>query len=151
MSENHGTFGPEISGKRSRQIDEIDGDTLHEECGVFGILGHPDAAAFTALGLHALQHRGQDASGIVTYDDDRFHSERKFGLVGDHFTDAATIAKLPGNRALGHNLYSTSGETVLRNVQPLFAELGSGGIAVCHNGNFTNARVAKARSSGKTS
>ena len=122
-----------------------DEDKLQEECGVFGILGHPDASAFTALGLHALQHRGQEASGIVSYDGKRFHSERHFGLVGDHFTDAATIERLPGNGALGHTLYSTSGETVLRNVQPLFAELGTGGIAICHNGNFTNARTLRNR------
>lgn len=120
-----------------------DDDKLQEECAVFGMMGHPDAAAFTALGLHALQHRGQEASGIVSYDGKRFHSERRFGLVGDHFTDAATIDRLPGNSAMGHNLYSTSGETVLRNVQPLFAELGTGGIAICHNGNFTNARTLR--------
>jgi amidophosphoribosyltransferase len=112
-----------------------DGDELHEECGVFGILGHEDAAALTALGLHALQHRGQEAAGIVSYHDRRFHSERHMGLVGDHFTDAA---RLPGNRAVGHVRYSTTGETILRNVQPLFAELEVGGIAIAHNGNFTN-------------
>ncbi len=113
-------------------------DNLHEECGVFGILGHEDAAALTALGLHALQHRGQEAAGIVSYHDRRFHSERHMGLVGDHFTDAATLRRLPGNRAIGHVRYSTTGETILRNVQPLFAELEVGGIAIAHNGNFTN-------------
>ncbi|MGM4980451.1 MULTISPECIES: amidophosphoribosyltransferase [Rhizobium] len=117
---------------------DIDGDTLHEECGVFGILGHPDAATLTALGLHALQHRGQEAAGIVSFDGQRFHSERRMGLVGDHYTDPATLARLPGDRSMGHVRYSTTGETILRNVQPLFAELEVGGIAIAHNGNFTN-------------
>ncbi|SDG63971.1 amidophosphoribosyltransferase [Pelagibacterium luteolum] len=116
----------------------MDGDTLREECGVFGILGHPDAAALTALGLHALQHRGQEAAGIVSFDGKRFSSERHLGLVGDHFTDAQTLGRLPGNIAMGHVRYSTTGETVLRNVQPLFAELEVGGIAIAHNGNLTN-------------
>lgn len=116
----------------------LDEDSLHEECGVFGILGHNDAAALTALGLHALQHRGQEAAGIVTFNNNRFHSERHMGLVGDHFTDPATLAQLPGDLAIGHVRYSTTGETILRNVQPLFAELEVGGIAIAHNGNFTN-------------
>ncbi|GAA0590943.1 amidophosphoribosyltransferase [Paenochrobactrum glaciei] len=116
----------------------LDEDSLHEECGVFGILGHEDAAALTALGLHALQHRGQEAAGIVTFNNNRFHSERHMGLVGDHFTDPATLAQLPGDLAIGHVRYSTTGETILRNVQPLFAELEVGGIAIAHNGNFTN-------------
>jgi amidophosphoribosyltransferase len=116
----------------------MDGDTLREECGVFGILGHPDAAALTALGLHALQHRGQEAAGIVTFDGRQFHSERQLGLVGDHYTNPATLARLPGHMAMGHVRYSTTGETILRNVQPLFAELEVGGIAIAHNGNFTN-------------
>ncbi|HYF54051.1 MAG TPA: amidophosphoribosyltransferase [Salinarimonas sp.] len=117
---------------------DLDGDTLREECGVFGIFGHPDAAAITALGLHALQHRGQEAAGIVTFDGARFHSERKLGLVGDSFSDRATIERLEGTAAVGHVRYSTTGETVLRNVQPLFAELDAGGFAVAHNGNLTN-------------
>ena len=117
---------------------DLDGDTLHEECGVFGILGHPEAATLTALGLHALQHRGQEAAGIVSFDGQQFHSERQLGLVGDHFTDPATVRRIPGHMAIGHVRYSTTGETVLRNVQPLFAELEVGGIAVAHNGNFTN-------------
>lgn len=104
----------------------------------FGILGHPDAAALTALGLHALQHRGQEAAGIVTFDGRQFYSERRMGLVGDHYTDPTTLAKLPGSMSIGHVRYSTTGETVLRNVQPLFAELQEGGIAIAHNGNFTN-------------
>ncbi|MEO1280247.1 MAG: amidophosphoribosyltransferase [Pseudomonadota bacterium] len=114
-------------------------DRLREECGVFGILGHPDASALTALGLHALQHRGQEAAGIVTYDGEQFHSERKLGLVGDNFNSAETIKKLKGTMAVGHNRYSTTGGTILRNVQPLFADLDTGGVAVAHNGNLTNA------------
>ncbi|MFD1702632.1 amidophosphoribosyltransferase [Methylopila henanensis] len=114
-------------------------DRLREECGVFGVFGHPDAAALTALGLHALQHRGQEAAGIVSFDGGRFHAEKRLGLVGDHFSDAKTIGRLPGRAAIGHNRYSTTGETILRNVQPLFAELDAGGLAVAHNGNLTNA------------
>jgi amidophosphoribosyltransferase len=117
---------------------DMDGDSLREECGVFGIFGHPDAAALTALGLHALQHRGQEAAGIVTFDGDRFHSERRMGLVGDHFSSEKIINRLKGTQALGHVRYSTTGETILRNVQPLFAELAAGGIAIAHNGNLTN-------------
>ena len=117
---------------------DLNGDTLREECGVFGIFGHPEAAAITALGLHALQHRGQEAAGIVTYDNGRFHSERRLGLVGDTFSRAEVIARLPGNMAVGHTRYSTTGGTILRNVQPLFAELNAGGFAVGHNGNLTN-------------
>ena len=117
---------------------DLDGDTLREECGVFGIFGHPDAAALTALGLHALQHRGQEAAGIVTFDGERFNSERRMGLVGDHFSSEKIINRLKGSQALGHVRYSTTGGTILRNVQPLFAELAAGGIAVAHNGNLTN-------------
>jgi amidophosphoribosyltransferase len=117
---------------------DFDADTLREECGVFGIFGHPDAAALTALGLHALQHRGQEAAGIVSYDGERFHSERRMGLVGDHFSSEKIINRLQGTQALGHVRYSTTGETILRNVQPLFAELAEGGIATAHNGNLTN-------------
>ncbi|WP_064692462.1 amidophosphoribosyltransferase [Rhizobium aegyptiacum] len=118
--------------------DLLDGDTLHEECGVFGILGHPDAAALTALGLHALQHRGQEAAGIVSFDGKRFYQERHMGLVGDHYTNPMTLARLPGSMSIGHTRYSTTGEVAMRNVQPLFAELEEGGIAIAHNGNFTN-------------
>ena len=118
---------------------DVDDDRLHEECGVFGVWGHPDAAAITALGLHALQHRGQEACGIVTYDGDQFHSERRMGLVGDHFNSSKVIDRLKGGVAIGHVRYSTSGGTVLRNVQPLFADLASGGFALAHNGNVTNA------------
>jgi amidophosphoribosyltransferase len=114
-------------------------DRLREECGVFGIFGHPEAAAVVALGLHALQHRGQEAAGIVSFDGKRFHSERRLGLVGDHFSRASTMQALAGAAAIGHVRYSTTGETILRNVQPLFAELDGGGFALAHNGNLTNA------------
>lgn len=115
------------------------GDRLREECGVFGVFGHPDAAALTALGLHALQHRGQEAAGIVSFDGKQFHAERRLGLVSDHFTKASILDRLQGNMACGHVRYSTTGETILRNVQPLFADLAGGGFAVAHNGNLTNA------------
>ena len=121
-----------------RDGDDLNADRLREECGVFGIFGHPEAAALTALGLHALQHRGQEAAGIVAFDGERFSSERRLGLVGDHFSRAATIERLPGSSAVGHVRYATTGATILRNVQPLFAELASGGLAVAHNGNLTN-------------
>ncbi len=117
---------------------ELEEDRLREECGVFGIFGHPDAAALTALGLHALQHRGQEAAGIVSFDGQRFHAEKKLGLVGDNFSDASVIDRLKGQVAIGHVRYATTGASHLRNVQPLFAELDSGGFAVCHNGNLTN-------------
>ncbi len=117
---------------------DLESDRLREECGVFGIFGHPDAAAITALGLHALQHRGQEAAGIVSFDGKRFHSERRLGLVGDTFAKREIIDRLPGTSAIGHVRYSTTGETVLRNVQPLFAELNAGGFAIGHNGNLTN-------------
>jgi amidophosphoribosyltransferase len=117
---------------------DLDGDRLREECGVFGIFNHPDAAAITALGLHALQHRGQEAAGIVTFDGKRFHSERRLGLVGDTFSKREVIERLPGQVAVGHVRYSTTGETIIRNVQPLFAELNAGGFAIGHNGNLTN-------------
>ena len=118
--------------------DDLEADRLREECGVFGIFGHPDAAAITALGLHALQHRGQEAAGIVSFDGKRFHSERRLGLVGDTFSRREVIDRLPGTAAVGHVRYSTTGETILRNVQPLFAELNAGGFAIGHNGNLTN-------------
>ena len=121
--------------------DNVHDDKLHEECGVFGIWNVPDAAAVTALGLHALQHRGQEATGIVTYDGARFHSHRGMGLVGDNFGDAKVIASLPGRIAVGHNRYATTGDTILRNVQPLYADFVFGGFAVAHNGNLTNAQA----------
>src|SRR5690625_3450516 len=117
-----------------------DDDHLQDECAVFGIHGHPDAAAHTALGLHALQHRGQEASGIVAFDGKRFNAHRDLGLVGDIFSSEAVISRLPGHSAIGHNRYATSGETILRNVQPLFADLAMGGFAISHNGSLTNAK-----------
>lgn len=114
-------------------------DHFHDECGIFGVYGHPDAAAHTALGLHALQHRGQEAAGIVAYDGNQFYAHRALGLVGDNFDRPELIRGLKGEQAIGHVRYSTAGETMLRNVQPLFAELDFGGLALAHNGNLTNA------------
>ena len=122
-----------------------DSDKFHEECGLFGIIGHTDAAANTVLGLHALQHRGQAAAGIVSYDGSQFYAHRSLGRVGDNFNSEAVISRLPGDAALGHNRYATTGDTVLRNVQPLFAELQSGGFAVGHNGNLTNAGILRSQ------
>ncbi len=119
--------------------DYVGDDKLREECGVFGVFNHPDAAALTALGLHALQHRGQEAAGIVTFDGNHFHTERRLGLVGDHFSKHGTIDRLRGSCAIGHVRYSTTGGTILRNVQPLYADLAGGGFSICHNGNLTNA------------
>jgi amidophosphoribosyltransferase len=118
-------------------------DRLHEECGVVGVWNSADASAVAALGLHALQHRGQAATGIVSFDGTRFHSHRGLGLVGDNFSDARVIAALPGSRAVGHNRYATTGDTVLRNVQPLYADFEFGGLAVAHNGNLTNATALR--------
>ena len=115
-------------------------DHFRDECGIFGVFGHADAAALTALGLHALQHRGQEAAGIVSFDGSQFYSERHIGLVGDRFSRPEVIDRLKGNRTIGHVRYSTAGGTVLRNVQPLYAEFAGGGFAVAHNGNLTNAR-----------
>jgi len=115
-----------------------DADRFHEECGVFGVFGHPYAAALTALGLHALQHRGQEAAGIVAYDGEQFNAHRGMGLVGDNFGSPDVIRKLPGHAAIGHVRYATTGEVALRNVQPLFFEIELGGLAICHNGNLTN-------------
>ena len=117
----------------------FDDDKLREECGVFGIYGHPDAAPHTALGLHALQHRGQEAAGIMTCDGEQFHSHRDLGQVGDIFSSEEVITRLKGPAAIGHVRYSTAGDTVLRNVQPLFAVHEFGGFAIAHNGNLTNA------------
>ena len=118
-------------------------DKFHEECGVFGVFGHSEAAALVALGLHALQHRGQEAAGIVSYDGRQFYSHRALGLVGDNFNSAATMSKLKGFASIGHNRYSTTGEPHLRNVQPLFAEFSFGGFSLAHNGNLTNAMTLR--------
>ena len=111
---------------------------LKEECGVFGISNAKDASALTALGLHALQHRGQEGCGIVTFDGEKYYSEKRFGLVGDNFNKEKVLKKLKGNFAIGHNRYSTTGENTLRNIQPFFADTNAGGIGVAHNGNLTN-------------
>ena len=111
---------------------------LKEECGVFGISNSNDAAALTALGLHALQHRGQEGCGIVSFDGEKYHSEKRFGLVGDNFNKEKVLKNLSGNYAIGHNRYSTTGENTLRNIQPFFADTNAGGIGVAHNGNLTN-------------
>ena len=112
---------------------------IKEECGVFGISNTNDASALTALGLHALQHRGQEGCGIVSYDGSKYHSEKRFGLVGDNFNKEKVLKNLPGYFAIGHNRYSTTGGTTLRNIQPFFADTNTGGIGVSHNGNLTNA------------
>ncbi len=111
---------------------------LKEECGVFGISDNKDASALTALGLHALQHRGQEGCGIVTFDGSHYFSEKRFGLVGDNFNKEKILNRLKGNYAIGHNRYSTTGENTLRNIQPFFADTNAGGIGVAHNGNLTN-------------
>ncbi len=122
---------------------KFNSDKLREECGIFGISNHEDSAALVALGLHALQHRGQEGCGIVSFDGKNYHSEKRQGLVGDHFTNSETLKKLPGNFAIGHNRYSTTGETSLRNIQPFFADLHTGGLSVAHNGNLTNALLLR--------
>ncbi len=118
-------------------------DKLREECGIFGISNHQDSSALVALGLHALQHRGQEGCGIVSFDGKNYHSEKRQGLVGDHFTNPEILNKLPGNFAIGHNRYSTTGETSLRNIQPFFADLHMGGLSIAHNGNLTNALMLR--------
>ncbi len=118
-------------------------DKLREECGIFGISNHQDSSALVALGLHALQHRGQEGCGIVSFDGKNYHSEKRQGLVGDHFTNSEILNKLPGNFAIGHNRYSTTGETSLRNIQPFFADLHMGGLSIAHNGNLTNALMLR--------
>ena len=118
-------------------------DKLREECGVFGVVGVLDAANFVALGLHALQHRGQEAGGIVTYDPEAgFQSARRFGYVRDNFTSQKVMETLPGSIGIGHVRYSTAGSkgpTAIRDVQPFFGEFAMGGAAIAHNGNITNA------------
>jgi amidophosphoribosyltransferase len=111
---------------------------LKEECGVFGISDNPDASALTALGLHALQHRGQEGCGIVSFDGKKYYSEKRFGLVGDNFNKEKILKKLTGSYAIGHNRYSTTGDNTLRNIQPFFADTNAGGLGVAHNGNLTN-------------
>ncbi len=115
-----------------------DDDTLRLECGVFGVFGVRDAAAIAALGLHALQHRGQEACGIAAFDGKSFHTERHLGHVGDAFGGDDLIDRLPGSHAIGHTRYATAGGSGIRNVQPMFADLEAGGVALAHNGNLTN-------------
>lgn len=122
----------------------FDDDRFHEECGVFGIFGHDDAAALTALGLHALQHRGQEACGIVTTDGEQFYAHRALGLVDQAFSDPETITQLKGRAAIGHNRYATTGgATLTRNIQPLYADLSFGGFSLAHNGNLTNSNALR--------
>ena len=116
----------------------LDDDHLREECGVFGVFGHVEAATLVALGLHALQHRGQEAAGIVTYDGKEFPAHRAMGLVGEHFSSKEVIGRLKGHSAIGHVRYATTGEVAMRNVQPLYSDYEFGGLAICHNGNLTN-------------
>lgn len=123
--------------------DPFDDDKLREECGVFGIFAAKGASAHVALGLHALQHRGQEAAGITSFDGRAFHSLRAMGHVAGNFDTPDLIDKLPGDAAIGHVRYSTTGASALRNVQPLFAELATGGFAVAHNGNLTNAEIVR--------
>ncbi|MBU1836461.1 MAG: amidophosphoribosyltransferase, partial [Alphaproteobacteria bacterium] len=122
---------------------DADSDKLREECGVFGVVGVTEASNFIALGLHALQHRGQEAGGIVTYDETSgFNQARRMGLVRDNFTSADMMAMLPGEVGIGHVRYSTAGhkgQTAIRDVQPFFGEFSMGGAAIAHNGNITNA------------
>ena len=132
-----------ISLIRKKKLKRYNFDKLREECGIFGISNHEEASALVALGLHALQHRGQEGCGIVSFDGKNYHSEKRQGLVGDHFTDYETLKKLPGNFSIGHNRYSTTGETSLRNIQPFFADLHMGGLSVAHNGNLTNALLLR--------
>jgi amidophosphoribosyltransferase len=118
-------------------------DKFKEECGVFGIYGHDDAAALTVLGLHALQHRGQEATGIVSFNNNNFYAHRAAELVGKAFGDPDVMARLKGFGAIGHNRYSTTGETIVRNIQPLYADLAFGGFGIAHNGNLTNAHTLR--------
>ncbi|MDE1901722.1 MAG: amidophosphoribosyltransferase, partial [Alphaproteobacteria bacterium] len=121
----------------------FDDDKLREECGVFGIFGRDSAAAMTALGLHALQHRGQEAAGIVCTDGEQFNAHHALGHVGENFNAESVVTRLVGNAAIGHTRYATTGETALRNVQPLFADFDFGGFAIAHNGNLTNAHTIR--------
>ena len=132
-----------ISLTLKKKLKKFNSDKLKEECGIFGVSNHTDASALVALGLHALQHRGQEGCGVVSFDGKNYHSEKRQGLVGDHFTDPETLKKLPGDFAIGHNRYSTTGETSLRNIQPFFADLHMGGLSVAHNGNLTNALLLR--------
>ena len=130
---------------------DADGDKLREECGIFGVIGARDASPIVALGLHALQHRGQEAVGMTSFDGQEFFSRRGLGHVAANFSDASTLAELPGEMAAGHVRYSTTGGSGLRNVQPLYADLASGGFAIAHNGNISNAVALRRDLVGKGS
>ena len=127
-----------VPQRPSTRSDELDDDRFHDQCGVFGIYGHPESANLTYLGLHALQHRGQESAGIVTSDGQQLFAHRAMGLVQDAFSEAQ-LAKLPGKHAIGHVRYSTTGESHLKNAQPFAVDYARGSLAVCHNGNLTNA------------
>lgn len=114
-------------------------DKLQEECGVFGVYGHPEAANLTYLGLYSLQHRGQESCGIVSSDGDALRSHRKNGLVSDVFRDPQIFDRLPGHSAIGHVRYSTAGGNDVKNCQPILVDYARGSIAVAHNGNLVNA------------
>src|SRR3989304_5904784 len=117
-------------------------DKFHEECGIFGVYGHPDAANLTYLGLYALQHRGQESAGIVSSDGERLYGQKAMGLVADIFTEDP-IKTPPGGAAIGHNRYSTTGESTNINVQPILVNYALGGLAVAHNGNLVNATLLR--------
>jgi amidophosphoribosyltransferase len=133
------THPPAATAAEWPRTNPYDDDHLREECGVFGVFGHDEAATHTVLGLHALQHRGQEAAGIVAFDGRHFNAHRALGHVADNFSAESVIGRLKGHAAIGHTRYATTGETILRNVQPLFADLEFGGFAIAHNGNLTNA------------
>jgi amidophosphoribosyltransferase len=134
---------PEVPARGPLWNYDPEEDRLRDACGVFAVLGNEDASILTALGLHALQHRGQEGCGIAAFDGEHFHTERHLGLVGDHFAGESVRQRLPGFAAIGHTRYATQGGTILRNVQPLFADLPTGGFAIGHNGNLTNARALR--------
>ena len=143
-------FG-QLAGNLTHPFLDEDGDKLREECGIFGAINADRAAAATALGLHALQHRGQEAVGITSFDGKDFISRRGLGHVAENFSSPEAIAELPGHMAAGHVRYSTTGGAGLRNVQPLYAELASGGFAIAHNGNISNALALRKDLVGKGS
>jgi amidophosphoribosyltransferase len=122
---------------------QYESDKLKEECAVYGVFNHDDASALTVLGLHALQHRGQEATGIVSYDGSGFNVYKSPELVGKAYSEPSIMEKLSGKIAIGHNRYSTSGDTIMRNIQPLYADLAFGGFAIAHNGNLTNSNILR--------
>ncbi|CAK0774410.1 Amidophosphoribosyltransferase [Azospirillaceae bacterium] len=137
-----GAFSP-CAAEDATRAEDADGDHPREECGVFGILGHPQSAAVTVLGLHALQHRGQESAGLVSWNGRRFNVHHALGLVGDSCSAPNVVGRLEGHATIGHVRYATTGDTILRNVQPLFAEFEFGGFAIAHNGNLTNAATLR--------